>query len=78
MYMKCIGSCTTWKRPAGQPENPSFPGSDWTGSKPVRDRDTFFENIFGSGRVGDKDFGSVRVRVFFIGVSYIFFIEFRK
>ena len=35
-----------------------------------------FENI--SGRVGDKDFRPVRVRLFFTGVSYIFSDNFRK
>ena len=31
-----------------------------------------FENIFGSGRVGDQDFGPVQVGVFFTAVSNTF------
>ena len=45
-------------------------GLDWTETSPGLGH--VFENIFGSGRVGDKDFGPVRVGVFFTGVSYIF------
>ena len=48
---------------------------DWTGPKPIRDRDTFFKNIFGSG--GIKNFGPVWVKVFFFffyqGIMFFFF-----
>ena len=48
----------------------TWTGLDWTetssGSGHV------FENIFWLGRVGNKDFGPVRVGVYFTGVSYFF------
>ena len=62
----------------GATQKPEFPrtGLDRTETSPGSEH--VFENIFGEGRVGDKDFGSVRVGVFFYRSIIYFFREFRK
>ena len=57
---------------------PEFPrtGLDQTETSPGLGH--VFANIFRSDRVGDKDFGPVRVRVFFTGVSHIFSKNFKN
>ena len=59
----------------GATRNPEFPltGLDLTKTDPGLGH--VFKNIFGLGR--DKDFGPVRVGVFFTGVLYIFSENFR-
>ena len=41
LYKNCVYIWWGLRRPAGQPETPSFPGPDRTGPKPVRGRGTF-------------------------------------
>ena len=57
--------------PRGQPETPSFPRPDWTKTGPGLGN--IFKSIFGSGQVGEFNFGSVQVRVFLPGYETFLF-----
>ena len=62
----------------GATRQPEFPWTELDRTETSPGSGHVFENIFGSGQVGDKDFGPVRVGVFFTGVSYIFSENFKN
>ena len=53
-------------------QNPEFPQTSLDQTEIGPRSGHSFKNIFGLGWVGDKDFGPVRVGVFFIGYHSIF------
>ena len=56
----------------GTTRKPEFSWTELDRTKTSPGSGHVFENICGSGQVGDKDFDLVWFRVFFTGVSFIF------